>query len=218
MVRSRIVRFGFCALALALILALPALAQGAAHRPLSPRGQASTQVGGHWVTHDNGRKSYEGGKWIDIDYGRPILRGRTDIFGTGADYGKKVDAGAPVWRAGANQTTRLHTEAALVIGGKRIEPGDYDVFVELAEGPKWTFILSTQPYQKEYDRENKQAIWGSYGYDPKFDIVRAPMTLQKASHRIDQLTFSFADITDSGGTLAIAWENTIAMVGFELAK
>ena len=48
-----------------------------------------------------------------------MLRGRTDIFGKGADYGKKVNATRPVWRAGANQTTKLKTEVPLEIGGKR---------------------------------------------------------------------------------------------------
>ncbi len=36
------------------------------------------------------RSRYSGGKWIVIDYGRPILRGRTNISGAGPDYGKKV--------------------------------------------------------------------------------------------------------------------------------
>ncbi len=216
--RTTIIRSGFCAATLALLVALPALGQETEHRPLSPRGQASTQVGGSFVKQDNGRTSYQGGKWLDVDYGRPILRGRTDIFGSGADYGKQVNSGAPVWRAGANQTTRLHTEAALVIGGKTVQPGDYDVFVELAEGPKWTFILSTQPYQKEYDRKNKEAIWGAYGYDPKFDVLRAPMTLETSDHSIDQFTIGFVDVTDQGGKLAMGWEHTVATVDFQLAK
>ena len=60
----------------------------------SPSGTAATQVGD---------------KWIEIVYSRPILRGRTDVFGKGADYGKKVLSGATMWRAGANVTTRLNT-------------------------------------------------------------------------------------------------------------
>ncbi len=216
--RTHLARFGVCAFALVLLVALPALGQEADHRPLSPRGQASTQVGGSWVKQDNGRTSYQDGKWIDIDYGRPILRGRTDIFGSGADYGKKVDSGAPVWRVGANQTTRLETEAALTIGGKKIEPGGYDVFVELGEGGTWTFILSTQPYQKEYDRDNKEAIWGAYGYDPKYDVVRVPMRVESAKGSIDQFTIGFLDVTDQGGKLAMGWGHTVASVEFQLAK
>src|SRR5262245_58479009 len=82
----------------------------------SPAGSAATQVGGTWATDKNGEQRYTGGKWIEITYSRPILRGRTNIFGSGADYGKKVNAGAPVWRAGANQTTKLMTEVPLEIG------------------------------------------------------------------------------------------------------
>ena len=91
----------------------------AQNRPLSPRGQASTQVGG---SH-NSEGQYRGGKWIDIDYGRPILRGRTDMFGEGANYSTKIYAGAPIWRIGADVTTRIKTEAALVIDGKTLAGG-----------------------------------------------------------------------------------------------
>jgi hypothetical protein len=205
----------FTAFALVAALALPTLAQD--QRPASPRGEAATQVAGHWAKQENGRTRYEGGKWVTVDYGRPILRGRTDIFGSGADYGKGVDAGAPVWRAGANQTTRLSTEAALTINGKRLDPGEYSLFVELSEG-KWTLIVSTQPYQKEFSRDEKTATWGSYGYDSKFDVVRAPMSVGETEHSIDQFTIAFLDVTDSGGTLAMAWENTLATVPFQLAE
>src|SRR5689334_11083652 len=77
-------------------------------RAPSPAGTAATQVGGTWSAPDkNGETRYQNGKWIEIEYSRPILRGRTSIFGSGADYGKKVTDGAPVWRAGANTTTLL---------------------------------------------------------------------------------------------------------------
>src|SRR5206468_1903994 len=111
-------------------------------KPLSPAGTAAAMVGGKWSAPDkDGQRQYSGGKWIEVAYSRPMLRGRTNIFGKGADYGKDVNGGAPVWRAGANQTTKLTTEVPITIGGKKLEPGSYDVFVELKEGG-WTLILS----------------------------------------------------------------------------
>ncbi len=205
------------ALVAAAGLAVVASAQEAAKRPLSPRGTASTQVGGEWVARDNGEMTYKGGQWIDVDYGRPILRGRKDIFGSGADYGKNVDAGAPVWRLGANQTTRLHTEVPLVLGDKTVAAGDYSLFVDLADG-KWTLIVSSQPHQEKYDPKAKDATWGSYNYDPKNDVVRVPMEVGTAPMSADQLTIGFHDVTDAGGKLVVCWGTTRATVAFGVGK
>ncbi len=195
---------------------LVAAAGAQEHRPLSPRGTASTQVGGKWVTESNGEMSYTGGKWIDIDYGRPILRGRTDIFGSGADYGKPVYAGGPLWRIGANVTTRLHTEVALKLGEATVPAGDYSLFADLTGG-KWTLIVSRQPFQEKYDPKNKEATWGAYGYDAKYDVVRVPMKVGKIDDSVDQLTLGFQNMTAAGGELAICWGHTRASVDFSTA-
>jgi hypothetical protein len=192
----------------------PSTTPAAARRPASPSGTSETQVGGSWsAPGKDGEQRYTGGKWIEVTYSRPILRGRTNIFGSGADYGKKVNAGAPVWRAGANQTTRLTTEVPLEIGGKHLAPGTYDLFVDLKESG-WTLIVSTQPTQDRYDPAEKTKIWGSYGYDPKFDVVRAPMQMVKPAVSIDQFTIAFVDMTEKGGKLAMGWERTGAVVPF----
>jgi hypothetical protein len=193
-----------------------ALAQSG--KPMSPSGTAATQVLGKWSqAEDPEKRRYTDGKWLEISYGRPILRGRTNIFGKGADYGKTVLAGAPVWRAGANQTTRLKTEAALVIGGKRLEPGDYSLFVDLKE-TGWTLIVSNQPYQRSYNEEEKVSTWGAYNYDKKYDIVRVPMTMITPAVSVDQFSIGFVDVTENGGKLAMAWEKTVAVVPFTAAR
>ncbi|MCA1582010.1 MAG: DUF2911 domain-containing protein [Acidobacteria bacterium] len=190
----------------------------AVRRPPSPAGTAATQVGGTWSAPDkDGEQRYSGGKWIEVTYSRPILRGRSDVFGKGAEYGKKVLGGAPVWRAGANQTTKLKTEVPLEIGGKRIAPGEYDLFVDLKENG-WTLIVSTQPTQEKYDPAEKAKIWGSYGYDTKFDVVRVPMTMMKPAVSIDQFTIGFADMSDRGGKLAMAWGQQAAVVPFTVGQ
>ena len=187
-------------------------------RPASPAGTAATQVGGTWSAADkDSEPRYSGGKWIEIVYSRPILRGRTDIFGKGADYGKKVNSGAPVWRAGANQTTRLKTEVPLEIGGKKLAPGEYSLFVDLKESG-WTLIVSSQPYQEKYDSAEKVKTWGSYNYDPKSDVARAPMKMTTPTNSFDQFTIGFVNMTDKSGAIAIAWEKTGAVVPFTVAQ
>ncbi len=199
-----------------LVGASAALAQSG--KPMSPTGTAATQILGKWSqAEDPEKRRYTDGKWIEVTYSRPLLRGRTNIFGKGADYGKTVNAGAPVWRAGANQTTRFKTEAALVIGGKRLERGEYSLFVELKE-TGWALIVSNQPYQYSYNEDEKVATWGAYNYDKKYDIVRVPMTMITPAVSVDQFSIGFVDVTESGGKLAMAWEKTAAVVPFTAAQ
>jgi DUF2911 family protein len=131
--------------AAAISMAALVLAQN--DRPMSPTGTAAAQVLGKWVKpagHSDfalGGENYEGGKWIEITYERPLKRGRS-LWGSGANYGKDALVGTPIWRAGANVTTRLKTEVPLVIGGKIVAAGEYSVFIDLKEN-NWTFVLST---------------------------------------------------------------------------
>jgi len=182
----------------------------------SPLGQAAIQVGGKWDKTAEGGQTYRGGKWIVVDYGRPLLRGRQDIFGAGADYGKFVNAGAPVWRAGANDTTRLTTQVPIEIGGKTIAPGVYNVFVELKPG-QWTLVMSTQPVQEKFDPNDKVRLSGATNYDPKFDVLRAPMSVRANDSSVEQFHIGFSNVTEAGATLSMAWEKTLATIDFKLA-
>jgi hypothetical protein len=184
--------------------------------PPSPQGQASVQVGGRWEKTPTGGQRYVDGKWVVVDYGRPLLRGRANIFGAGADYGKTISDGSPVWRVGANDTTRLTTQAPLAIGGKTLPPGVYNVFAELKAGA-WTLVLTTQPRQPKYDPNDKVLLYGSYNYDPKFDVLRAPMTVRQADASVEQLTIGFVNVTASAATLSVAWEKTVATIDLRVA-
>lgn len=200
-----------------LAVVLAAAPAAFAERQLSPRGKASAQVGGTWHKQNTEERGYTGGGWIDIDYGRPILRGRTNIFGSGASYGQVVLAGAEVWRAGANQSTQLTTEVPLIVNGKRLAPGSYRLFIDLKPG-EWTLIVSKQPRQEKYDPNDKTAIWGSYGYDPKFDVVRVPMDVETTKHSLEQFTIDFVDVGADGGSIVFWWGTSRAFAPFRLAK
>ena len=208
-----------CAQTVITLLAAGALLQAQTpdvKLPSSPRGTAAIQVGGSWSGTGDARR-YTGGSWITVDYGRPILRGRENIFGSGADYGKVVNPDSAIWRAGANDTTRLTTQAPLQIGGKPLAPGVYNVFVDLKE-KEWTLVLSTQPIQPKYDPNDKVLLYGAYNYDPKFDVLRAPMKVSRSEMSIEQFTIGFADVKADSGVLYMAWDRTIGSLAFTVGK
>ena len=167
-------------------------------RKPSPHGAASTQVAG---------------KWIDVVHGRPIKRGRS-VFGP-PDFVTILNDGAPVWRAGANQSTRLVTEVALEINGAPLEPGEYTLFIELRH-EYWTLIVSNWPAQERYDQNDRDALFGAFHYRPDKDLVRARMRLERLPWSFDQLSWQFLDVSEEGGRLAILWDDRMASVPFRV--
>ena len=211
------------------VLALASVLLGAQQggKPMSPEGMAQVQVLGKWTKGERpaftlGREEYVGGKWIEITYGRPLQRGR-DLFGSGANYGKAVnDVGTPtfpappVWRAGANVSTRLKSEVGLNFSGKTVPAGEYTLFIDLKSPAEWTLIVSSWPAQLKFDPKDKTALWGAYGYTPDKDVARIAMKVETLPFAIDQLTWSFLDMTTDSGRIALMWGKTMASTVFKV--
>jgi hypothetical protein len=204
----RLIATGAAAFAMGVLVA----AQGG--RPASPAGTAATEIGGKYDT-SGAEAVYKGGKWIEITYGRPIRRGRDVFGGEGAKYGTVANPDAPVWRAGANNTTQLKTEVPMVINGKTIAPGTYTMFIDLKPN-NWTLIVSNWKAQTRYDPKNTAEVFGAYGYTPEKDVVRAPMTLGTLPLSVEQLTWGFTDMSDAGGKLTMMWDKVVASVAFKI--
>ncbi len=198
-------------------------------KPMSPEGSAHVQVLGTWAKGQRpaftlGRETYQNGKWIEITYGRPLQRGR-DLFGSGPTYGKAAnDVGAPgfppppVWRAGANQTTRLKTEVPLMLGATTVPPGEYSLFIDLKGPSEWTLIVSRWAAQVKFDPQNKDALWGAYGYTPDKDVVRVPMKVDTLPFAVDELTWTFVDLTNDSGKIALIWGKSMASTAFKALR
>ena len=188
---------------LAIVLVALVHLEAQQRRPASPEGTASAQVNG---------------QWIDIVHGKPILRGRTNIFGSGADYGKTLFDGGTVWRAGANVSTRLRNDMPLDVGGRRVPPGELVMLIDLKSDKDWTLILTAQSYALKFDPQNTTDLYGGFNYRPDRDVARAPMTVERLPYSVEQLMWWFTDVTPAGGTMRVAWERTMASVPFRIVK
>ena len=164
---------------------VPALAADFARRDhegrgigrLSPRDSVSAAVGGARVS---------------VGYGRPSMRGRR-IFGGILPWGQ-------VWRTGANITTQLTTDRALVIGGTTVPAGTYSLYT-LPEPDRWTLIVNRKT--GESGREDT--------YDPAQDVARIPMRFRALDAPVETLTIRL-EPEGTGTVLRIAWETTEAWV------
>ena len=93
---------------------------------------------------------------ITVVYSRPSVKGRT-IFGGIVPYGE-------VWRAGANQATKISFSTSVKLEGNEIPAGNYSLFATPAK-QEWTIIISKNVNQ-----------WGAFQYTNNDDLVRFPVT------------------------------------------
>jgi hypothetical protein len=140
-----------------------------------------------------------GGKTISIKYSAPSVRGRK-IFGDGGLVSH--DPHYPVWRAGANAATALHTDADLDIGSVHVPAGDYTLFVDVSNPDQWTLIVS-----------KKTGEWG-LAYDDTADLGRVKMEMSKPSSPVEKFQIALTSAGASSGKLQMEWENHIASVSF----
>jgi len=138
-----------------------------------------------------------GGKAITIKYSAPSVRGRK-IFGDGGRISE--DPNYPVWRAGANAATALHTDANLEIAGLKVPKGDYTLFVLIKDPDAWQLIVNKQTGQSGLDYEAAQ------------DLGRVKMTMSKPPAPIETLNYVISDEGGGKGKLQLQWENHIASV------
>jgi len=169
-----------------VVLALSALSASALAQPAatldlprpSPKGSVTQAVG---TTE------------IGVAFSSPGVKGRK-IWGEVVPFDK-------VWRAGANDCTKLTVSTPISIEGKPLASGSYCVFL-LPPTTGWTFILS---------KNLEQA--GSDEYKQSEDALRVPATVSTIPMR-ERMAFTVIDFDDEKGTLAMEWETQRVAVKF----
>jgi hypothetical protein len=125
-----------------------------------------------------------GGAALEIDYSRPLARGRTLVGGL-------IPYGA-VWRTGANAATQLAVSAPVEIGGIPLDSGTYTLWTLPAEDGVQLIV-------------NRQAgQWGTQ-YGPTHDIARTPMRVDTLVEPVEQFTIRIDTVQAAAPRLAVEW-------------
>lgn len=143
---------------------------------LSVRGAAQAKIGKATLT---------------VDYGRPLVRGRT-LLGGIIPYGE-------VWRTGANAATQFTTTATVKLEGLELAPGKYTL---------WT-LPSRTGVQLIVNKQSGQ--WGTE-YDAAQDLGHVPLTIGTNKVPLERFTITVEPTTKNAGNLALEWGNFRWMV------
>ncbi|MGP8174018.1 MAG: DUF2911 domain-containing protein [Terracidiphilus sp.] len=143
------------------------------------------------------------GKTITITYSSPGVKGRAGhIFTKDGLIGH--DPTYPVWRAGANSATKLHTDADLSLGGLTVPKGDYTLYVDLSDPANWVLVVNKQTGQ-----------WGTV-YDKAKDLGRVKMSMEKPPALVENLKYMLQDLGGNKGKLSLVWENLCGSVSISV--
>jgi hypothetical protein len=128
---------------------------------------------------------------VTISYSRPGVKGRK-IWGGLVPYKK-------VWRAGANEATKITFSTDVWIDGKKFSAGSYSFFIIPNENKDWTII-----FNKVADQ------WGAFEYNEAEDFARFNVKPQSSNfHEWLSYTFSDMKVNEKGKNSAqvnLNWE------------
>lgn len=143
------------------------------------------------------------GKTVSITYASPGVKGRAGHIFT-KDGLISHDPHYPVWRAGANSATTLHTDVDLDIGGLAVSAGTYTLFVDISDPDNWMLIVN-----------KKTGEWG-LAYDGTQDLGKVRFPTSTTPSLVENLKYTITDLGGGKGSITLAWENKSASVNFSV--
>jgi hypothetical protein len=108
----------------------------------------------------------------------------------------------PVWRAGANAATALHTDADLDFEGLQVPAGNYTLFADVADPDRWDFIVSKATGE-----------WG-LAYNKSMDLGRVKMHMAKPDAPVEVYKMTLSSTGAHSGELKLEFADHIASIRF----
>lgn len=99
-----------------------------------------------------------------------------------------------VWRAGANETTRVTFSRDVEVGGAALAAGTYAFFVIPRQQGPWTAIFHAVPWG-----------FGAFGYHEEHDALRIDIEPRTAASHAEHLEFRLDGGATGRGELVMAW-------------
>jgi len=122
---------------------------------------------------------------VTIDYSRPGVKGRT-IWGNLVAYNV-------VWRAGADEATKITFSSDVKINGKSLKAGSYSFFV-IPTKNNWTLIFNKVATQ-----------WGAFEYNESEDVFRIEVSTEEGNFQ-EWLSYTITKTVDNSAIIRLEWE------------
>jgi len=124
---------------------------------------------------------------VNISYSRPGVKARK-IWGTLVPYNK-------IWRAGADEATKITFSTDVKIEGKKLSAGSYSFFV-IPNKKEWTIIFNKVANQ-----------WGAFEYNEAEDVLRIKLKPKTAEFE-EWLKYEINKTGNYSANISLQWEKS----------
>lgn len=135
---------------------------------------------------------------IDVFYNGPFKKARP-IFGGLVPFGE-------IWRTGANEATTFSTNQDIMIGGQKLEAGEYTLWT-IPDRQKWQVIFNGKNYDWGVNWD------GVASREASHDVLNVAIPPQEVSEIMEQFTITVAG--EKPIIMKLAWDNTEVIVPIE---
>ncbi len=143
---------------------------------------AVSVTGSLWAQmNPRGTASLEGAK-VSIEYGKPSAKGR-DVFAL-------IEPGS-YWRMGADDSTKLTTDVPLLIGGSRVEKGEYILLGQFASRDEFQLVVAK----------------GLSGSEPKEVAARVKGEISKGHDHVEAMTVAIEG-KPADAAIVLSWASS----------
>ncbi len=124
--------------------------------------------------------------FIEVNYSRPVIKGRT-IFGDIVPFGK-------LWRAGANNPTKVTFGEDVKVAGKDLKAGSYQLMI-IPTAKNWEIIFN-------------KGTNGVFNYHPEEDVLKVTVPTNSLASSVESFTIQLGQVIANTCEIQIMWEKT----------
>ena len=124
--------------------------------------------------------------FIEVNYSRPVIKGRT-IFGDIVPFGK-------LWRAGANNPTKVTFGEDVKVAGKDLKAGSYQLMI-IPTAKNWEIIFN-------------KGTNGVFNYHPEEDVLKVTVPTNTLASSVESFTIQLGQVIANTCEIQIMWEKT----------
>jgi hypothetical protein len=124
--------------------------------------------------------------FIEVNYSRPVIKGRT-IFGDIVPFGK-------LWRAGANNPTKVTFGEDVKVAGKDLKAGAYQLMI-IPTAKNWEIIFN-------------KGTNGVFNYHPEEDVLKVTVPTNTLASSVESFTIQLGQVIANTCEIQIMWEKT----------